>query len=141
MFDVVVVGADDSLTARRAVEAAVEIARMSNGVLHLVSVFDLKTYSGRDLPAEFHVLSNEGEVDALLQELSLMAKGAGVEFHLHGVNGSPADALIKVAEDVNADLLVVGNKGMKGLRRVLGSVPNTIAHEAPCSVAIIDTTE
>jgi nucleotide-binding universal stress UspA family protein len=45
-----------------------------------------------------------------------------------------------VAEEVGADLVVVGNRGMKGARRVLGSVPNTIAHGATCSVLIADTT-
>ena len=45
-----------------------------------------------------------------------------------------------VAEEVRADLIVVGNRGMQGAaRRVLGSVPNTIAHSAPCSVLIVDT--
>jgi nucleotide-binding universal stress UspA family protein len=36
--------------------------------------------------------------------------------------------------------IVVGNKGMRGARRVLGSVPNSVAHLAPCSVLIVDTT-
>jgi nucleotide-binding universal stress UspA family protein len=40
---------------------------------------------------------------------------------------------------VKADLIVVGNKGMKGVRRVLGSVPNSVAHGAHCSVLIVDT--
>ena len=39
------------------------------------------------------------------------------------------------------DLIVVGNKGMKGVRRVLGSVPNSVAHGAACSVLIVDTTD
>ena len=60
---------------------------------------------------------------------------------VHAVKGTAADALLKKAVDLNADLIVVGNRGMRGVRRVLGSVPNSIAHGAHCSVAIIDTTE
>jgi nucleotide-binding universal stress UspA family protein len=60
---------------------------------------------------------------------------------MHAVEGDPAEAIIKTAEKVHADLIVVGNRGMRGVRRALGSVPNTVAHGAPCSVAIIDTTE
>jgi nucleotide-binding universal stress UspA family protein len=46
--------------------------------------------------------------------------------------------LCGIAEDHNADLLVVGNRGMQ--RRVLGSVPNSVSHKAPCSVVIVKTT-
>ena len=46
---------------------------------------------------------------------------------------------MKVADHVGADLIVVGNRGMKGVRRVLGSVPNSVAHSANCSVLIVDT--
>ena len=50
------------------------------------------------------------------------------------------DALIDVAEQVNADLLVVGNRGMSGVRRMLGSVPNKVSHHCPCTLLIVDTT-
>ncbi len=53
--------------------------------------------------------------------------------------GDPADAIVRVADQIGADLIVVGNKGMKGVRRVLGSVPNSVAHQANCSVLIVDT--
>ena len=58
---------------------------------------------------------------------------------VHAATGAPADTVARVAEQEHADLIVVGNKGMKGTRRVLGSIPNTIAHAAPCSVLIVDT--
>ena len=141
MFQVVVVGADGSATARRAVEAAVEMAAMSGGALHIVSAFESKTYAEGGRPAEFRNVSNEGDVDALLQTLSFIAKNRGLEPVLHSATGDAAGVLVRTAEEVGADLLVVGNKGMKGVRRVLGSVPNSVAHDAPCSVFIVDTTE
>ena len=55
-------------------------------------------------------------------------------------SGAAADAICDVAAEINADLIIVGNKGMVGVRRVLGSVPNSVAHKAPCSVLIADTT-
>ena len=60
---------------------------------------------------------------------------------LQGVKGPAADVIIEKAEELGADLVVVGNRGMKGVHRVLGSVPNSVAHGANCSVAIIDTSE
>ena len=52
--------------------------------------------------------------------------------------GDPADVLVELAERHGADLLVIGNRGMQ--RRVLGSVPNSVSHKAPCSVVIVKTT-
>ncbi len=46
---------------------------------------------------------------------------------------------MRVAEQEKADVIVVGNKGMAGVRRVLGSVPNSVAHQAPCAVIIVQT--
>lgn len=141
MFNIVVVGADDSPTARRAVEAATELALMSGGELHIVTAFVSNAKRDKNVPDAFRYYGPDGEIDALLQSFSFIAKKRGLEPFLHAVEGDPAEAIVKTATEVNADLVVVGNKGMRGVRRVLGSVPNTIAHEAPCSVAIIDTSE
>jgi nucleotide-binding universal stress UspA family protein len=59
----------------------------------------------------------------------------------HPREGDPADAILDVAEENDADLVMVGNKGMTGARRfLLGSVPNKISHHAPCDVWIVKTT-
>ena len=60
---------------------------------------------------------------------------------LYARPGEPGAALVQLVEDIRADLVVVGNTGMSGLRRVLGSVPNHVTHAAPCSVLIVDTRE
>ena len=66
---------------------------------------------------------------------------ASVGVEVYPREGDPADAILDVAEEQEADLIVVGNKGMTGARRfLLGSVPNKISHHAPCSVLIIRTT-
>jgi nucleotide-binding universal stress UspA family protein len=118
MYDVVVVGSDNSVTALRAVEVATALTRMSGGTLHIV------TASSDDVVVD-----------------SVESESQGVPTFLHTAKGAPADVLIQKADELNADLLVVGNKGMKGARRLLGSVPNSVAHGANCSVMIIDTTE
>jgi nucleotide-binding universal stress UspA family protein len=141
MFNVVVVGADGSETARRAVEAAAELAAISQGALHIVTAFDPKSFSGTSRPAEFQNISMESDADALLQTLSFIGKMHGVATSVHAGTGDPAEVIVKYAEKVGADLVVVGNRGMKGVRRVLGSVPNSVAHAAPCSVLVVDTTE
>jgi nucleotide-binding universal stress UspA family protein len=141
MFDVVVVGADGSPTARRAVEAATEIALMSGAQLHIVTAYQPGARREKSLPDEFKYLGSDSEVLSVLQSLSFIPKKQGIEVQLHSVEGDPAEAIIDKATQVEADLIVVGNRGMKGVRRVLGSVPNSVAHGAPCSVIIVDTTE
>jgi nucleotide-binding universal stress UspA family protein len=68
-------------------------------------------------------------------------KDSGVDVKTFAREGDPADAILDVAEEEGADLIVVGNKGMTGAKRfLLGSVPNKVSHHAPCSVLIIRTT-
>ncbi len=141
MYNVVVVGADDSPTALEAFTAAVEFAKMSGGTLHIVTAYKPKPTGGSDLPDEFrYSMASTGDADVLLRRLAELAGAEGVASEVHAVTDDPADAIVGVADREGADLIVVGNKGMKGARRVLGSVPNTVAHRATCSVLILPTT-
>ena len=117
------------------------MAKMSGGILQIVTAYEPKSRQENYLFDAFRHLTTEGETDTLLQDLSFIPKREGIEFKLHEVSGDPAEALINKATELNADLIVVGNRGVRGARRVLGSVPNSVAHGAPCSLAIIDTSE
>ena len=64
-----------------------------------------------------------------------------VDVKSHTLTGDPADALLEIAEREGADLIVVGNRGMHGVSRVLGSVPNKVSHRAQCHVLIVATDE
>ena len=115
--------------------------KLIGGTLHIVTAYQRKSVRIQDLPEEFRHTATLNPADALLHELSLIAKERGLESVIHPALGQPAEAVIRVAEAEKADLIVVGNKGMAGTRRVLGSVPNSIAHGAPCSVLLVDTHE
>ena len=81
------------------------------------------------------------DVDATLPRPPRRSRRPGVEVETYARQGDPADAILDVAEERDADLIVVGNKGMTGAKRfLLGSVPNKVSHHAPCSVLIIRTT-
>ncbi|MGO9962779.1 MAG: universal stress protein [Acidimicrobiales bacterium] len=140
MFKNILVGADSSATALRAVEAAVDLAKTCDAKLHIVTAYKPQPVRTPDLPAEFLTANYLPPADSLLAELISVAKRAGVEAEIHAATGDPAEAIVRVAAQIGTDLIVVGNKGMRGARRVLGSVPNSIAHKAPCSVLIVDTT-
>ena len=147
MFSRIVVGTDGSDTAAEAVDKAIELARLMDARLSIVSAY--APVSGRrtsselpDAPADVqYELGPREDVNLVLDAAAADAKKAGVEVQTHPVEGDPADAILNVAEEVKADLIVVGNKGMTGARRyLLGSVPNNVSHHAPCSVIIVRTT-
>ncbi len=80
------------------------------------------------------------EVDATLEEAAAIAVEAGVAVAVYARQGDAADAILDVAEERGADLVIIGNKGMTGAKRfLLGSVPNKVSHYAPCAVMIIRT--
>lgn len=140
MYKNLLVGADNSATALRAVQTAVDVAGAFGARLHIVTAYKPETVKGPDLPAEFRYSADVNPADSLLDELKAIAKRGKVPVEVHAATGEPAEAICRVATRVKADLIVVGNKGMRGARRVLGSVPNSIAHHAPCAVLIVDTT-
>ena len=139
MFKNVLVGADNSATALKAVKAAVDVAKTFGATLHVVTAYKPQSVRLPDLPAEFELSRTTHPADVLLAELESLAVQAGVTAEMHAATGEPAEAIVRVADRVGADLIVVGNKGMQGAKRVLGSVPNTVAHKANCSVLIVDT--
>lgn len=144
VYQTIVVGTDGSETAAVALRHATEIAKAGGGTLHIVNVFQPVNTIGMALAG---VAADVGEIDAGLADhaqsvcapAAEAARREGVAFQVHAIPGDPSDSLISIAEQVQADLLVVGNRGMAGVRRVLGSVPNKISHHAPCSVLIVDT--
>lgn len=147
MFTRIVVGTDGSETAAGAVRQAIELAKLSGAQVSIVSAY--APVSGRraqeeqmQAPADVqYELGPREDVNLVLDAAAADARREGVEVQTHAVEADPADAILNVAEETRADLIVVGNKGMTGARRfLLGSVPNNVSHHAPCSVMIVRTT-
>jgi nucleotide-binding universal stress UspA family protein len=143
VFASIVVGTDGSDSATKAVSKAATIARRMGARLHIVTAYgNGPDDASEELPPELDRLASTGvQADVILQRASAAVDGAGLDVENHASPGDPASALIDVAVEVNADMIVVGNKGMTGLARfLLGSVPNKVAHHAPCDVLIVRTT-
>ncbi len=147
MFKSIVVGTDGSDTAGQAVRQAVDLARSVGAKIELVSAYEpvpaqRLREERRDAPEDLQwAISPREDVDATLEAAATIVREAGVDVDIYPRQGDPADAILDVAEEREADLIVVGNKGMTGAKRfLLGSVPNKVSHHAPCSVLIIRTT-
>jgi nucleotide-binding universal stress UspA family protein len=151
MFKAIVVGTDGSATASKAVLAAAELAASQpDAVLHIVTVqkpLSPTAMAAGEMAAAAPVAAEASWEEEIKRELATTlgraadtAGGAGeTRIETHARFGSPAEVLCDLAAHLQADLIVVGNKGMHGGRRFLGSVPNTVSHHAPCSVLIVDT--
>jgi nucleotide-binding universal stress UspA family protein len=143
VYKVIVVGTDGSERAGKAVDEALALASMTGAVLRGVHVMRPVLTLGSEVDALALAESQtdrHDESDRIRAEFLAVAKERGVAAEIDTFDGDPADALISVAEATGADLMVVGNRGMAGLRRfVLGSVPNKVAHRSPCSLLIVDT--
>jgi nucleotide-binding universal stress UspA family protein len=143
MLSTIAVGTDGSETANKAVEFAIDMAERYGSRLVVASSYepvpeDRLAKEQADAPQEVQWAINPmQDVDATLREAEEKAKERGVKTVSEARQGDPADVICEIAEHHEADVIVVGNKGMH--RRILGSVPNSVSHNAPCSVMIVKT--
>jgi nucleotide-binding universal stress UspA family protein len=134
----VVVGVDDSETARKAAARAAELAQATGRQLHIVTGVKRGgakevVVSGSERILVDWVSSAEQTLASLITRLSVTATTAVVV-------GDPAHAVCEEAERVGADIIVVGNRRVQGVSRVLGSIALDIVRHAPCDVYIAHTT-
>lgn len=118
----ILVGTDGSRTAEHAVDRAVAVSQVHGARLTILS-------AGR-------------KGDEVLAAEVERRRDAGIEIDVRAVSGDPAHALVAEAREGDYDLLVVGNKGLSGIRRMnpLGSVPGKISHHLPCALLVVKTT-
>jgi nucleotide-binding universal stress UspA family protein len=144
MLNTIAVGTDGSDTASKAVDFAIELAEKFGARLVVISSYRAVSegrlmHEQRDAPEDVQWSINPTEeVDEALSDAEGKAHERGLETTTVASEGDPAEILCRYAEEQNADVLVIGNKGMH--RRLLGSVPNSVAHRAPCSVVVVKTT-
>jgi nucleotide-binding universal stress UspA family protein len=142
MYKTLLVGTDGSPTADQAVQAAVDLARSLGAALHIVTAF--RTPRPGMGAATGVALVDSGAGQALAEEsaravgqAAIERFGEGLVAEAHGAQGNADDVILSTAVQVEADLIVVGSKGMQ--RRYLGSVPNSVAHGAHCAVLVVKT--
>jgi nucleotide-binding universal stress UspA family protein len=143
MFKAIVVGTDGSETADVALRRAIELAALTGATLHVLSAYEpapARVGGNQPVPeaAEWSI-NPDFKADAVLERARDVARGREVEIEVHAPRGDAADALLALANEQDADLIVLGNRGMRGARRVLGSVPNKVSHRAACDVLIVHT--
>ncbi len=143
----IVAGTDGSPTAEQAVDRAGKLALALGATVHVVISYRdpaagswVAAASGFAVGDSFSDEEVKAEAERIVARSRDRLASAGVDAKAHVCSGDPAQALISVAADQDADMIVVGNRGMNGARRVLGSVPNKVSHNAKCGVLIVPTT-
>jgi nucleotide-binding universal stress UspA family protein len=143
MGNAIVVGTDGSDTAAVAVDEAVRLAKALDGHVHVVTALDpvpVRISGAPEGAKKVWQPTPDYKRDGVLEEAEAAVRIAGVAVTGHGKRGDPVDALLEVADEVGATMIVVGSKGMHGARRMaLGNVPNKVSHRARCNVLIVST--
>jgi nucleotide-binding universal stress UspA family protein len=147
MFKSIVVGVDGSPTASEALRRAARLADATGAELHVVCAYQNAALASLAPVGDVGVVAS-GEVEQALKQtaeelVQTAAKELGVDglkVQTHATEGEASDVLIDTADRLNCDLIVVGNRGMRGGKRLLlGSVPNRVAHHAGRDVMIVHT--
>jgi nucleotide-binding universal stress UspA family protein len=144
MYKSVVVGSDGSATAEIALAKAIELASLAGARLHVVSAYDpaaAKVTGGAPRAEEYQFTASPSyKADSVLERALSRARAEGLTVEEHAPKGSPADAIVRVAQENDADVIVIGSVGMTGAKgRIFGSVPNKVSHNTPCDLLIVHT--
>jgi nucleotide-binding universal stress UspA family protein len=144
-YQTVVVGTDGSDSSLRAVDRAGQLASGQGAKLIVASAYLPSAddpHAADILKDESYQVSGTAPIYAILREAKERAQAAGATaVEERAVVGAPVDALVELAEDVGADLLVVGNVGLSTIAgRLLGSVPANVSRRAKVDVLIVHTT-
>ncbi len=146
-YKVVVVGTDGSDSSFRAVDRAAEIAAESGAKLIVATAFmsedEVRSGEPDQLKSVEYRTEGNAPVYGMLREAADRARAAGAEnVEEKAVSGAPIDVLVKLVDDVGADLLVVGNVGVKSIAgRLLGSVPTAVRRRANTEVLVVETAD
>lgn len=157
MINKILVAIDNSMDSISVFNLAVTLARSTDASLMLLHVFSEEDIDYPILPTYAYYSMLKGNDDGIiqqkfaeyeqrgmefLQDLSRKAIAKGIDTEYVQLDGAPEQEICELADSWSADLIIVGSRGLKGLKEMfIGSVSNYVTHHAPCSVLIARTEE
>lgn len=135
----VVVGVDGSPTSRRAAQRARDLAVQLKAELHVVSAHTENEINHIKSGSDEWVVSSADNARRIADGETRHLRTPDAQIVAASAHGKPSEALISYAERIGAQMIVVGNRRMRGMARVLGSVANSVSHNATCDVYIANT--
>ena len=140
MGDIVLVGVDGSETALSAARRAAAVAAATGARLHVVTACARRDVSVVGVGGDQWVIDTLDDAGATAAHVAASLGMEGLDIEVSAGEGKPHEVLVDTAKALGATLIVVGNRRMQGVGRVLGSIANSVAHSAPCDVLIVKTT-
>jgi len=137
----VVTGVDNSETAAAAARKAAELAAATGARLHILSAFGDFEAERINVGSEEILVSNEQTAKSIAHDVvvELRTTHPDLEITFGAAEGDPAEALVRAAKELDADVIVIGTKRVQGISRILGSIARDVAAHAPCDVYVAHT--
>lgn len=139
LMTVYVVGTDGSETAAKAAERAGQLAGATGAAIHVVCAYTDRGSTTVGVGSDTTSISGFDVAQHIAEQQTALFRSAGIKATASAYDGKPAAVVLREAERVGAELIVVGNRRMQGMQRVLGAVANDIVHHAPCDVLVVKT--
>jgi nucleotide-binding universal stress UspA family protein len=136
---VYVVGTDGSDTAAKAVERAGELAKATGATVHVVCAYTRRGTTTIQSGSDTYFISAFDDAELIAEKEAVALRAAGENVTVAAADGKPAAIILDEAKRVNAELIVVGNRRMQGVQRILGAVANDVVHHADCDVLVVKT--
>jgi nucleotide-binding universal stress UspA family protein len=138
MFNCIIYATDGSEHAKKALAYARDLARFHQSALYVVHAYapllDLKSFGDYDDIIALRIAQGHEIIDEALEELSAY----DIDVHTELLEGPMAETIIRIAEVRNADLIVIGARGLGRLQGLLlGSVSQKVIQHAPCPVLVV----
>lgn len=137
-YTTILVAIDLSDDSARVVERGMAIAANNSARLHIIHVIEPLSFAyGGDIPMDFSGIQDEIHQQAKAQLQRFSQANAIDEQHQHLLLGKPEVEIHAQAEELGADLIVVGSHGRSGFALLMGSTANGVLHGATCDVLAV----
>lgn len=137
-YNTMLVAIDLSEEAAQVVEHGMSLAKSQGSAAHIIHVIEPLSFAyGGDIPMDFSGVQEEIQRQAEAQLAKLGAQYGISKERQHLVLGRPANEIHALAEELAADLIVVGSHGRHGFALLLGSTANGVLHGAKCDVLAV----
>jgi nucleotide-binding universal stress UspA family protein len=134
----ILLATDGSDTAGEALEFAIELAKETGAELEVVAVKPPPVLSKGGVGAPILEVEEDQGAERIANAAATKAEGSGVHAHAHVELGDPAEAIVAVGKRLQADLIVVGSRGLGSIRgAMLGSVSHDLVKKSPIPVTIV----
>ncbi len=138
MFNKILVAYDGSDGAKLALEKVADLAKFASAELHLLAVGRIPEYAETVSEVEEAREQAKGFYSKIMEDGVDRLKQRGLSANVHIDFGKPADTILRIAEDLGVDLLVLGTHPHSAVRRrVLGATVDKVIDHAHCSVLVI----